>query len=72
MDGQAIQRAIEAYTKFMKVLIAIASLQTQFVTLNIALKVKINDRVNTLEFILIPKIYFVCNQLLPKKVSHSN
>ena len=53
--GQAIHRAREAYTKFLKVLIVIASLQTQFVTLDIALKVT-NRRVNALEFILIPKI----------------
>jgi len=37
------------------VLIIIASLQTQFVTLDIALKVT-NRRVNALEFILIPRI----------------
>ena len=36
-------------------LIIIASLQTQFVTLDIALKVT-NRRVNALEFILIPRI----------------
>lgn len=53
--GQAIQRAREAYTKFLKILITIASLQTQFVTLDLALKVT-NRRVNALEFILIPKI----------------
>jgi V-type H+-transporting ATPase subunit D len=53
--GQAIQRAREAYTRFLKVLITIASLQTQFVTLDQALKVT-NRRVNALEFILIPRI----------------
>jgi len=53
--GQAIQRAREAYTRFLKVLITIASLQTQFVTLDMALKIT-NRRVNALEFILIPKI----------------
>ena len=39
----------------MKVLITIASLQTQFVTLDNALKVT-NRRVNALEFIQIPRI----------------
>ena len=53
--GQAINRAREAYTKFLKVLIIIASLQTQFVTLDIALKIT-NRRVNALEFVLIPRI----------------
>lgn len=53
--GQAIQRAREAFTRFLKVLITIASLQTQFVTLDLALKVT-NRRVNALEFIQIPKI----------------
>ena len=53
--GQAIQRAREAFTRFLKVLITIASLQTQFVTLDQALKVT-NRRVNALEFIQIPKI----------------
>lgn len=53
--GHAIQKARENYTRFMKVLITIASLQTQFVTLDKALKVT-NRRVNALEFILIPRI----------------
>lgn len=53
--GQAIQRARESFTRFLKVLITIASLQTQFVTLDIALKVT-NRRVNALEFVQIPKI----------------
>ena len=53
--GQAINRAREAFIRFLKVLITIASLQTQFVTLDLALKVT-NRRVNALEFIQIPKI----------------
>lgn len=53
--GQAIQRAREAFTRFLKVLITIASLQTQFVTLDLALQVT-NRRVNALEFIQIPRI----------------
>lgn len=53
--GQAINRARDAFIRFLKVLITIASLQTQFVTLDQALKVT-NRRVNALEFIQIPKI----------------
>ena len=37
--GQAIQKAREAFSSFLKVLVAIASLQTQFMTLDQALKV---------------------------------
>lgn len=48
--GQAIQRARESFTRFLKVLVDIASLQAQFVTLDHALKVT-NRRVNALEFI---------------------
>ena len=53
--GQAIHKAREAFIKFLRVLIDIASLQTQFVTLDRALKVT-NRRVNALEFIVIPRI----------------
>ena len=45
----------EAFIRFLKVPITIASLQTQFTTLDIALKVT-NRRVNALEFIQIPRI----------------
>ena len=47
--------AREKFTKFLKILITIASLQTQFVTVDRALKVT-NRRVNALEFVLIPRI----------------
>jgi V-type H+-transporting ATPase subunit D len=53
--GSAILGAREKFTKFLKILITIASLQTQFVTVDQALKVT-NRRVNALEFVLIPRI----------------
>lgn len=53
--GQAINTAREKFTKFLKVLITIATLQTQFVTLDTALKMT-NRRVNALEFVIIPRI----------------
>jgi len=55
MGGQSIQTAREKSLKFLKVLITIATLQTQFVTLDAALKMT-NRRVNALEFVLIPRI----------------
>ena len=53
--GQAINTAREKFTKFIKILVTIASLQTQFITLDTALKMT-NRRVNALEFVLIPRI----------------
>lgn len=53
--GSAIQAAQVKFTKFLKILVTIASLQTQFVTIDRALKVT-NRRVNALEFVLIPRI----------------
>lgn len=55
MGGQSIQTATEKFMKYLKVLITIATLQTQFVTLDVALKMT-NRRVNALEFVLIPRI----------------
>ena len=55
MGGQSIQNAREKFTKFLKILVTIATLQTQFVTLDVALKMT-NRRVNALEFVLIPRI----------------
>lgn len=53
--GSAILNAREKFNKFLKILVTIASLQTQFVTIDRALKVT-NRRVNALEFVLIPRI----------------
>ena len=53
--GQSIQNAKEKFTKFLKILVQIATLQTQFKTLDTALKMR-NRRVNALEFVLIPRI----------------
>ena len=64
--GQAITQAREKFTEFLKILVQIASLQTQFITLDEALKMT-NRRVNALEFVVIPKftmiIAFIIDEL---------
>jgi len=51
--GQAIAKAKDRFTKYLKLLIEIASLQTQFITIERVIKVT-NRRVNALEFVIIP------------------
>ena len=53
--GQAIMRCKDRFTKFLKTLVDIASLQTQFLTLDEVIKVT-NRRVNALEYVVIPRI----------------
>ena len=53
--GQAIMKAQERFKKYIDLLVAIASLQTQFITIERVIKVT-NRRVNALEFVVIPKI----------------
>ena len=53
--GQAIMKAQEKFKAYLELLIAIASLQAQFVTVENELKLT-NRRVNALEFVVLPKI----------------
>ena len=53
--GQSIMKAKDKFTKYLKLLIEIASLQSQDVTTQRVIKVT-NRRVNALEFVVIPKI----------------
>jgi len=48
-------KAKERYTKYLILLVSVASLQAQFVTIERVIKVT-NRRVNALEFVVIPKI----------------
>ena len=51
--GQAIAKAKERFSRYLKLLVEIASLQTQFITIERVIKVT-NRRVNALEFVIIP------------------
>jgi V-type H+-transporting ATPase subunit D len=53
--GQAIMKTKDRFQKYLLLLIQIASLQTQFVTIERVIKVT-NRRVNALEFVIIPQI----------------
>lgn len=53
--GQAIMKAKQSFTKYLKLLIEIASFQTQYVTVDRVIQVT-NRRVNALEFVIIPEI----------------
>lgn len=48
-------KAKERYTRYLRLLIEIASLQTQFVTIERVIKIT-NRRVNALEFVVLPQI----------------
>ncbi|CAI2378791.1 unnamed protein product [Moneuplotes crassus] len=58
--GKAINKCRERFANFLKLLIQIASLQTQFITLDEVIKVT-NRRVNALEFVVVPRIEDIIN-----------
>jgi V-type H+-transporting ATPase subunit D len=53
--GQAIMKAKNSFTKYLKLLIEIASYQTQYVTVDRVIRIT-NRKVNALEFVVIPRI----------------
>ena len=60
--GQAIQKCKDRFSKFLRTLVDIASLQTQFITLDEVIKVT-NRRVNALEFVVLPRILFTISYI---------
>jgi V-type H+-transporting ATPase subunit D len=60
--GAAIQKCRDRFQKFLKMLIEIASLQTQFITLDEVIQVT-NRRVNALEYVVIPRIEFTISYI---------
>ncbi len=60
--GQAITKCKDRFAKFLKTLVDIASLQTQFITLDAVIKVT-NRRVNALEYVVIPRIEFTISYI---------
>jgi len=53
--GQSLGKSRDSYIKAIELLISLASLQTQFITIDYALKVT-NRRVNALEYVVKPRI----------------
>merc|ERR1711998_457733 len=53
--GQQLKKSRDAHIKAIELLISLASLQTQFVTIDYALKVT-NRRVNALEYVVKPRM----------------